>query len=37
MLFEGAPAPERGELSPDLRRPGLGLEFKEKDAECYSA
>jgi L-alanine-DL-glutamate epimerase-like enolase superfamily enzyme len=37
MLFDGAPAPERGELSPDLRRPGLGLEFKEKDAECYSA
>ena len=37
MLFDGAPRPARGEVAPDRSRPGLGLELKEKDAECYSA
>jgi L-alanine-DL-glutamate epimerase-like enolase superfamily enzyme len=36
MLFDGAPVPHRGELAPALDRPGLGLEFKQKDAECYA-
>jgi len=35
MLFDGAPAPRDGTLAFDTSRPGLGLEFKEKDAECY--
>ncbi len=35
MLFDGAPRPEEGLLKPDLTRPGLGLEFKKKDAEPY--
>ncbi len=35
MLFDGAPRPEAGDLRPDLTRPGLGLEFKRKDAECF--
>jgi L-alanine-DL-glutamate epimerase-like enolase superfamily enzyme len=35
MLFEGAQQPVRGHLAPDDGRPGLGLEFKESDAECY--
>jgi L-alanine-DL-glutamate epimerase-like enolase superfamily enzyme len=35
MLFDGAPAPEHGLLKPDLTRPGLGLEFKRKDAGEY--
>jgi L-alanine-DL-glutamate epimerase-like enolase superfamily enzyme len=35
MLFDGAPHPVRGMLSPDDSRPGLGLEFKEGDAACY--
>jgi L-alanine-DL-glutamate epimerase-like enolase superfamily enzyme len=37
MLFDGAPRPAHGEVSPERSRPGLGLELKEKDAECYSA
>ena len=37
MLFDGAPTPEGGKLRPDLSRPGLGLEFKRKDAQRYSA
>ena len=36
MLFDGAPRPERGALRPDLSRPGLGLEFKRRDAEPYA-
>lgn len=35
MLFDGARQPVRGQLEPDDGRPGLGLEFKESDAECY--
>ncbi|MGE5469046.1 MAG: enolase C-terminal domain-like protein [Ignavibacteria bacterium] len=35
LLFDGAQQPVRGELAPDDTRPGLGLEFKEADAECY--
>lgn len=35
MLFDGAPVPVDGRLSPDLDRPGLGIEWKEKDAQCY--
>ena len=35
MLFDGALVPEDGHLAPDLSRPGLGLEFKEQDAQCY--
>lgn len=34
-LFDGALTPVSGELKPDLSRPGLGLEFKRKDAEPY--
>src|SRR5581483_5884979 len=28
MLFDGAPVPEHGAISPDRSRPGLGIEFK---------
>jgi L-alanine-DL-glutamate epimerase-like enolase superfamily enzyme len=35
MLFENAAAPDNGRLTPDPSRPGLGVEFKEKDAQCY--
>ncbi len=35
MLFDGAPGPDNGRLAPDLSRPGLGIDFKEKDAQCY--
>lgn len=35
MLFDGARAPDRGRLSPDMSRPGLGMDFKEQDAQCY--
>lgn len=35
MFFEGAVKPVKGALRPDLSRPGLGLEFKRKDAERY--
>jgi L-alanine-DL-glutamate epimerase-like enolase superfamily enzyme len=35
LLFDGAVAPERGQLWPDLSRPGLGLELKRADAERY--
>jgi L-alanine-DL-glutamate epimerase-like enolase superfamily enzyme len=35
MLFDGAAAPVKGVLYPDLSRPGLGLEFKHKDAERF--
>jgi L-alanine-DL-glutamate epimerase-like enolase superfamily enzyme len=36
MLFDGAPIPKNGMISPDLSRPGLGLEFKRKDAERFA-
>ena len=33
MLFDGAPRIRKGDIAPDLSRPGLGLELKRKDAE----
>jgi L-alanine-DL-glutamate epimerase-like enolase superfamily enzyme len=36
MLFDGAVTPVNGALRPDLSRPGMGLEFKRKDAERYA-
>jgi L-alanine-DL-glutamate epimerase-like enolase superfamily enzyme len=36
MLFEGAQAPQDGQLSPDLSRPGLGLELRQAEAERYA-
>ena len=35
MLFDGAPVPVKGEIRPDLGRPGHGLAFKRADAERY--
>jgi L-alanine-DL-glutamate epimerase-like enolase superfamily enzyme len=35
MLFDGATTPVNGELRPDPSRPGLGLEFRHKDAERF--
>jgi hypothetical protein len=35
MLFEGVARPVRGVLHPDLFRPGMGLELKEREAERY--
>jgi L-alanine-DL-glutamate epimerase-like enolase superfamily enzyme len=37
MLFDGASEPRGGMLAFDGARPGLGLEFKERDARCFSA
>jgi L-alanine-DL-glutamate epimerase-like enolase superfamily enzyme len=37
MLFDGAPVPKDGAIAPDMSRPGLGLAFKERDAERYAA
>lgn len=36
MLFDGALSPRGGMLRPDLARPGLGLELRERDAERYA-
>lgn len=36
MLFDGAPVPRNGMISPDLTRSGLGLDLKSKDAERYA-
>ncbi len=35
MLFDGALEPVNGELQPDPSRPGLGIEFRKKEAEKY--
>ncbi|HLW68878.1 MAG TPA: enolase C-terminal domain-like protein [Gemmataceae bacterium] len=35
MLFDGAPVPIHGEISPDPVAPGLGLEFKRADAAPF--
>jgi L-alanine-DL-glutamate epimerase-like enolase superfamily enzyme len=35
MFFDGAPVPRDGAIAPDLSRPGLGLAFKERDAERF--
>ncbi len=37
LLFDGFVAPERGELRPDLSRPGLGLELRREEAAQYAA
>lgn len=36
MLFDGALSPIDGSLRPDLTRPGMGLEFKRKDAAPFA-
>lgn len=36
-VFDGAPAPRDGVIAPDADRPGLGLEFKQADAERLAA
>jgi L-alanine-DL-glutamate epimerase-like enolase superfamily enzyme len=35
MLFDGVIKPRNGTLTPDLTRPGMGLEFKFKDAARF--
>ncbi len=35
MLFDGAVRAWKGVITPNLSRPGLGLEFKEADAQRY--
>ena len=35
LLLDGAPAPEKGHVSPDWSRPGIGLALKTPDAEQY--
>ena len=35
MLFDGYREPVNGAMYPDLTRPGLGLEFKQQDAERF--
>ena len=35
MFFDEVPEPKNGKLAPDLSRPGLGLDFKRKDAVKY--
>jgi L-alanine-DL-glutamate epimerase-like enolase superfamily enzyme len=35
MFFDGFCEPRQGRMFPDLSRPGLGLDFKEKDAEQF--
>ncbi len=36
-IFDGAPRPRTGVISPDPQRPGLGLDFKPADAERLAA
>jgi L-alanine-DL-glutamate epimerase-like enolase superfamily enzyme len=36
MLFDGSPQVKDGAIAPDLTRPGMGLEFKDKDAEKFA-
>jgi L-alanine-DL-glutamate epimerase-like enolase superfamily enzyme len=36
MLFEGAPRVMQGSISPDLSRPGCGLEFKREEAKRFA-
>jgi L-alanine-DL-glutamate epimerase-like enolase superfamily enzyme len=36
MFFEGVAAPVHGALTPDLSRPGMGLDFKRADAAHYA-
>jgi L-alanine-DL-glutamate epimerase-like enolase superfamily enzyme len=37
LLFEGTLEPEQGRLSPDRRRPGLGIQLRRGDAARYAA
>jgi L-alanine-DL-glutamate epimerase-like enolase superfamily enzyme len=37
MLFDGAPVVRAGVVSPDVSRPGIGLELKTRDAAPYLA
>jgi L-alanine-DL-glutamate epimerase-like enolase superfamily enzyme len=37
ILFDGIRSPVNGELSPDLSRPGMGIEFKRADAQRFAA
>jgi len=37
LFFDGAACAVKGCLSPDLSRPGMGLELKRKDAERFAA
>jgi len=37
MFFDGVLSPVNGELSPDVSRPGMGLEFKRADAQRFAA
>jgi L-alanine-DL-glutamate epimerase-like enolase superfamily enzyme len=37
MLFDGVPVPKQGLISPDLSRPGHGLELRRADAERFAA
>jgi L-alanine-DL-glutamate epimerase-like enolase superfamily enzyme len=37
MFFDGARPPVNGELSPDLSRPGMGIELKRADAQRFAA
>ena len=37
LLFDGSPVIKDGAISPDMTRPGLGLEFKKQDAAKYAA
>jgi L-alanine-DL-glutamate epimerase-like enolase superfamily enzyme len=37
MFFDGTRSPVDGKLSPDLSRPGMGIEFKRADAQRFAA
>ena len=37
MFFDGVRSPVHGELSPDLSRPGMGIELKRADAQRFAA
>lgn len=37
MFFDGVRSPVNGKLSPDLSRPGMGIELKRADAERFAA
>jgi L-alanine-DL-glutamate epimerase-like enolase superfamily enzyme len=37
MLFDGVPQMVKGEMRPDVSRPGNGLELRRKDAEKFAA
>lgn len=36
MFFDGIPEPRDGTLAPDLTRPGIGLDFRRRDAQRYA-